>query len=66
MKQLIVEVEYKRTVGMLIEIPDEHQAKSEGFGGLRIREQPGNEMGGTWITPAMAINSGLAKVIHFL
>jgi hypothetical protein len=34
MKQLIVEVEYKRTAGMLIEIPDEHQTKSEWGSGL--------------------------------
>ena len=66
MKQLIVEVEYKRSVGMLIEIPDEHQAKSEGFGGVRIREQPGDGPGGVWITPTMAINAGIAKVIHVL
>ena len=66
MKQLIVEVEHKRTVGMLIEIPDDHQTHYEYGSGWRILQEPGNGNVGTWITPTMAVNSGFAKVIHIL
>jgi hypothetical protein len=36
------------------------------YPGLRIRQEPGDGQGGTWITPTMAVNCGLAKVIHVL